>query len=73
MIETLSPLESNHVRAVALISDKLKLSADEVARIYRNEFERLARTARIPTFLVVLAMRNTQSILRKHHGRGTLH
>lgn len=64
MIESHSPLETDHVAAAALISDKLRLPVDEVSKIYRSEFERLARTAHIPNFLVVLAMGNAKTILR---------
>ena len=51
MIEPPSPLETDHVGAVAHISSKLKLPVDEVAKTYRIELERLAKTARITTFL----------------------
>ena len=63
MTEPTSPLEADQVRAIAMISDKLQLPVGEVSEIYRKEFDRLAVQARIPTFLVVLAMRNAQSIL----------
>jgi hypothetical protein len=60
-------LENDHVRAIATLSEKLKVPEHEVVDIFRKEFDRLATHARISTFLIVLAMRNTRSILR---GRG---
>jgi uncharacterized protein (DUF2126 family) len=67
MTESFSRLESDHVRVIASLSDKLKIPVHEVDEIYKREFDRLALQARIPTFLVVLAMRNTRSILRGRH------
>ena len=64
MTESVSRLENDHVRAIATLSDKLHVPVHEVGEIYKKEFDRLAEGARIPTFLVVLAMSNTRSILR---------
>ena len=71
MTETGSHLEKDHVRAIAALSHKLQVPAHEVGAIYRKEFDRLAAGARIPTFLVVLAMSNTRSILRGGGRRAT--
>ncbi len=60
-------LEDDHVTAIATLSEKLKVPEHEVRDIFRKEFDRLATHARISTFLIILAMRNTRSILR---GRG---
>jgi hypothetical protein len=59
------PLQQDHDKAIAALSDKSRASAQEVERIYRKEFARLAGSARIPNFLVILAMNNTRSILRR--------
>jgi hypothetical protein len=64
MTESVSRLQNDHVRAIATLSDKLHVPMHEVGEIYKKEFDRLAQGARIPTFLVVLAMSNTRSILR---------
>jgi len=64
MTESELPVETEQDRAIAQISDKLRVPAQEVGEIYRKEFERLAVQARIPTFVATLAMRNTRSILR---------
>jgi hypothetical protein len=64
MTESVSKFEGDHATAIATLSEKLKIPKDEVVDIYRKEFDRLAVHARIPTFLVVLAMRNARSILR---------
>ena len=71
MPESVSRLENDHVRAISTLSDKLQVPEHEGAEIYRKEFDRLAERARILPFLVVLAMRNTQSILRGDCGRAT--
>jgi hypothetical protein len=65
MTESVSPLQNDHARAIATLSDKLHVPLHEVGEIYQKEFDRLAERARIPTFLVVLAMSNTRSILRR--------
>jgi len=44
----------------------------EIGKIYETEFDRLARGARIPTYLGVLALSNTRSILREGGRRATL-
>ena len=49
---------------IAELSDRLKISAQEVGEIYRREFDRLAAEARIPAFLEILAMSITRSTLR---------
>jgi len=64
MTESASRLEHEQARAIATLSDKLHVPVHEVGEIYKKEFARLAKRARIPTFLVVLAMSNTRSILR---------
>ena len=64
MTESFSRLGSDHGSVIASLSDKLKIPEHEVDEIYKREFDRLALQGRIPTFLVVLAMRNTRSILR---------
>ena len=58
------PLQRDHDNAIASLSVKLHAPALEVGRIYRREFDRLAESARIPNFLVILAMNKTRSLLR---------
>ena len=57
-------LQQDHDEAIAVLSDKLHAPAQEVGKIYRKEFDRLAGVARIRNFLVILAINNTRSILR---------
>jgi hypothetical protein len=67
------PKERDHVRAITSLSDRLHAPVDAVDAIYRHEYDRLAQAARIPTYLVVLAMNKTRSILRRaetHPGHG---
>jgi hypothetical protein len=73
MTESVSKFEGDHARAIATLAEKLKIPQDEVVEIFRKEFDRLAVQARIPTFLVVLAMRNTRSILRAGHAHAARH
>lgn len=63
MTESVSSLE-NDARAIQALSEKLKVPELKVIEVYRTEFNRLAAQSRIETFLGVLAMRNTKSILR---------
>jgi hypothetical protein len=72
MTESVSSLEKDHTRAITTLADKLKVPVHEVGEIYKEEFDRLAAGARIPTYLVVLAMSHTQSILRGGARNATL-
>ena len=67
MNELSAKVDSDQSRAIAALSNELNMPKERVLEIYRTEFDRLAVRARISTFLVVLATRNTRSILR---GRG---
>jgi uncharacterized protein (DUF2126 family) len=64
MTEPISSLNADHLAAIAMIAEKLRVPVSDVRDIYRKEFERLAARARIPNFLTVLTMGNVQSILR---------
>ena len=72
MTESTSHLETDHLGAIATLSNELKVPAQEVGAIYKNQFDRLAVQARITNYLVVLAMRNTRSILREGDRRASL-
>ena len=61
--------DKHHANAVATLCDELKCSAQEVGTVYQQEFDRLAAQAHISTFLDVLAMSNTRSILRQARSR----
>ena len=43
---------------------------DRVRKVYEQEFARLAATARIPDFLVVLAMKHTRERVRRRAKSG---
>ena len=64
-------IEKHHTSAIATLCDELKFSAQEVGAVYKEEFDRLAAEARISTFLDVLAMSHTRSILRRARSRVT--
>jgi len=57
-------LHTEHGRLVASLSDELHMPIHEVGAIYREQLDRLAAQARIQSFLSVLAVRNTRSVLR---------
>jgi hypothetical protein len=57
------PLEDEHVQAIAALSEKLGVGVKEVAKVYKQEFEKLAARARVPNFLSVLALNRARSIL----------
>ena len=73
MTEAALPLDKDHAETIRALSDKLQVPMHEVGAIYRVEFDRLAHGARIPTYLGVLAMSNTRSILREGRRRAALH
>jgi uncharacterized protein (DUF2126 family) len=72
MKESAFPPDKDRAKTIKALSDKLQVPVQEVGEIYRMEFDRLAREARIPTYLAVLAMSNTRSIMRKAGKRATL-
>lgn len=63
LTETELPLEKEHVQAIAALSEKLGVGMKDVAKVYKAEFEKLAANARVPNFLIVLALNRTRSIL----------
>jgi hypothetical protein len=69
MNESISSAENYDANAVAALSEKLHVSASDVVEIYKDEFTRLHAHARIKTYVGVLAMSNTKSILRKTTSR----
>ena len=56
--------EANDERTIADPSQSFSVPFKNVQAIYREQMRRLADGARIRTFLSVLAMRRTRSILR---------
>jgi hypothetical protein len=73
MIEPVSPLDADHLSAIAMLAEKLRVPINDVRDIYRKEFARLAARARIPNFLTVLTMGNVRSILRENLKRSQMH
>jgi hypothetical protein len=51
-------------RAIHELSEKLRVPELRVVEVYKTEFKRLAAQSRIQTYVSVLAMSNTRSILR---------
>jgi hypothetical protein len=65
----MSSAEGYDENAIAALSEKLHVSANDVVEIYKGEFTRLNAQARIKTYVGVLAMSNTKSILHKTTAR----
>jgi hypothetical protein len=63
LTDTGLPLEDENVQAIAALSEKLGVGVKEVAKVYKEEFDKLAARARVPNFLSVLALNRTRSIL----------
>lgn len=57
------PSEKEHVQAIAALSEKLGVGTKDVAKVYKAEFDKLAAGARVTSFLTVLALNRTRSIL----------
>jgi len=57
-------IENDH-DALQKLSEKLKVPPLKVIEVYRTEFKRLASQSRIATYLGVLALQKTKSILRE--------
>ncbi len=63
------PSDNEHLHAIAALSDKLGVGANDVAAVFNSELHRLAAGARITNFLIVLALSKTRTILRARSGR----
>ena len=72
LMKSVWPVAADHIETIGALSEKLHVPVQEVSEIYRIEFNRLARVARIPNYLGLLAVSNTRSILRAAGKRGTL-
>jgi hypothetical protein len=73
LTETVLPSDREHVQAIAALSDKLGVSTNDVAAVFRSELDRLGAGARITSFLIVLALSRTRTLLRARTGRVTAH
>ncbi|MGD0503615.1 MAG: hypothetical protein ABSD02_12800 [Steroidobacteraceae bacterium] len=62
-------VETYDADAVAALSEKLHVPADDVVEVYKHEFTRLHAQARVKTYVDVLAMSNTKNILHKTSSR----
>ena len=52
-------------RAIQALSETLNVPELKVIEIYKTEYRRLSAECRIATYVSVLAMRNTRTILKK--------
>lgn len=57
-------LDATQARAIAALAEKLHLPLSEVRQVYLNEHNRLKSQARICSFVGVLAISSTRSVLR---------
>jgi 4-aminobutyrate aminotransferase-like enzyme len=58
---------ADHQAAIDALSDQFHVPAHQVGAVFSEQLGQLAAQARIQTYLVVLALRNTRSILRRSH------
>ncbi len=56
--------EEGNEREFQALAESLQVPKLKVVEVYKTEYGRLAAGARIATYVSVLAMRNTRSILR---------
>jgi uncharacterized protein DUF3562 len=66
MTSTSGFVDSNgeHASLITKLSDELHLPLSEVDGVYSEQLDRLEADARIRSYLGVLAVRNTRSVLR---------
>jgi hypothetical protein len=64
MAESIPSSDDDARRAIQALSEKLDVPELKVLEVYKTEYRRLSAQSRIATFVSVLAMRNTRSILR---------
>ncbi len=67
MIKPISAVQTDHTRAIAHLCEQWRLPEDAVSQVFAREFERLATGARIATYIPILALNNTRSILHENH------
>lgn len=64
MPESIPSSDDDAQRAIQALSEKLDVPELKVLEVYKTEYRRLSAQSRIATYVSVLAMRNTRSILR---------
>lgn len=72
LVRTQLPIEMEHAQAIATLSEHLGVPMRDVTPVYKEEFARLAAKARVTTYLIVLALRRTRSILRARNEPATV-
>ena len=68
MAESISSADDDARRAIQALSEKLDVPELKVLEVYKTEYHRLSAQSRIPTFVSVLAIRNTRLILQDSGG-----
>jgi hypothetical protein len=63
--ESIPSSDDDAQRAIQALSEQLRVPELKVLEVYKTEYRRLSAQSRISTFVSVLAMRNTRSILRE--------
>ena len=71
MTETITRPGEAHLRNIAALAVQLRIPARDVGAIYQRQYKQLAAMARISTYIGVLAMSSTRSILRQQSKRAT--
>jgi len=62
--ESIPSSDDDAQRAIQALSEQLRVPELKVLEVYKTEYRRLSAQSRIATFVSVLAIRNTRSILR---------
>ena len=57
--------------AIVALSEQLTVPLQQVQQLYQQEFSKLAAQARVHSFLGILALRQTRSILRERTRRAS--
>jgi outer membrane protein assembly factor BamD (BamD/ComL family) len=65
MPESIPSTDDDAQRAIQALSAKLNVPELKVLEVYKTEYRRLSAQSRIETFVSVLALRNTRSILQE--------
>ena len=65
MPESIPGSDDDAQRAIHALSEKLDVPEMKVLEVHKTEYRRLSAQSRIATFVSVLAIRNTRSILRE--------
>ena len=67
--QLLAPGLANHQHAIEMLANETKAPIDHVREIYETEHARLVESARVKTFVTVIAMRLVRNVLHAETDR----